>query len=80
MPGGSGRGGLGSSEVRARSGLKVAGEALVGTHGHVGVLKQWRPRAKMELGGGGVKGVAAQAWRARGGGRPLNRRLRCSVT
>jgi hypothetical protein len=38
-----GRGGLGSGEVRARSGLKAVGEASVGAHGHVGVLKQWRP-------------------------------------
>jgi hypothetical protein len=30
---------------------------------------------KKELLGGGVNVVAAQAWHARGGGRPLNRRL-----
>jgi hypothetical protein len=46
MPDGGGRGGLGSGEVRARSGLKAAEEASVGAHGHVGVLKQWQPRAK----------------------------------
>jgi hypothetical protein len=53
-----GRGGACSSEVRARSGLNAAGEASVGAHGHVGVLRQWRPRAEMEFDGGGVNSVA----------------------
>jgi hypothetical protein len=46
MPGGGGRGGLGSGEVTARSVLKAAEEGSVGAHGHVGVLKQWRPRVE----------------------------------
>jgi hypothetical protein len=36
---GGGRGGFGSGEVRARSGLMGAGESSVGAHGHSGVLK-----------------------------------------
>jgi hypothetical protein len=75
MPSSGGRGGLGSGDVRARSGLKAAGEASVGTHGHVGMLKQWRPRAE--------KGTRRwwRQWRGGTGmarlrgGRPLNRRL-----
>jgi hypothetical protein len=57
-PGGGGRRSLGYCKVRARSGLKAAEEASVGAHGHVGVLKQWRPRA----GGGALQ----RQWQWRG--------------
>jgi hypothetical protein len=53
------RGGACSGEVRARSGLRAAGEASVGARNPVGVLKPWRPRADRELDGGGVDGMAS---------------------
>jgi hypothetical protein len=64
------RGGARSGEVRARSGLRAAGEASVGARSPVGVLKLWRPRADRELDGGGVDGVAgagSSAWRGGSG-------------
>jgi hypothetical protein len=79
--GGGGRGSLGSCVVKARSGLKAAGEASVGAHGYVDVPKQWRPRA-----GGGAP---QQQWLLRSGhdmaacegeGDRLNRRLSRFVT
>jgi hypothetical protein len=55
-------------------GVKKAGEASVGAHGHVGVLKQWRPRAKTgtrrrrRLWHGGTAWLAPAARRSGGGG------------
>jgi hypothetical protein len=66
MPGSGGHGGLGSTEVRARLGLKATREASVGAHGHVACSSNGDCERKMELVGGGVNGVAARAWRARG--------------